>query len=122
MAARAGIMQAQSTGRDKPSGSVRELETGRDKPSGSVRELETGRDKPSGSVRELETGRDKPSGSVREFETGRDKPVPYSFTASNSSALSASTNSPSVSTRPGNRVAQRPMWLTMWASLPPMPR
>ena len=94
MAARAGIMQAQSTGRDKP----------------------------SGSVRQLETGRDEPSGSVRELETGRDKPVPYSFTASNSSALSASTSSPSVSTRPGNRVAQRPMWLTMWASLPPMPR
>src|SRR5262245_29474014 len=42
--------------------------------------------------------------------------------ASNSPARSASTSAASDVTGAGKRVAQRPIWLTMCASLPPMPR
>ena len=46
---------------------------------------------------------------------------PATDMASKSSARNASTNSGSDVTGLGKRVAQRPIWLTMWASLPPTP-
>jgi len=49
-------------------------------------------------------------------------PASRNVSASKSPALSASTSACSLVTGAGNRVAQRPTWLTMCASLPPMPR